>query len=73
MVLVRELNWLFLLVVAVDELFSLLRLTDVAMGSPAETGRAGGSESSSGRSAGYLIFALTVVTLVAPQFSSTGR
>ena len=68
MVLVRELNWLVLLVVAVDELFSIRRVTDTRAGTHGETAPAAWFAEIAQRSAGYLLFGLTVVALVSPQF-----
>ena len=68
MVLVRELNWLFLVVVAVDELLSLRRWTDGEAGVQEETARARWLTALVQHGAGYLVFGLTVVALVAPQF-----
>ena len=60
MVLVRELNWLALLVVAVDELYWLVRAGRLDL-------RAGFEELSR-RRVGYLAFVLTVGVVAAPQF-----
>ena len=68
MVLVRELNWLVLLVVAVDELFSIRRGADVDVRAQGGTAPAAWFAELVHRGAGYLVFGLTVVALVAPQF-----
>ena len=70
MVLVRELNWLFLLVLAVDELFSVLGLprSDTAQRAQPGTVRSRLLSELSQRVPGYVVFALTVAALVAPQF-----
>jgi hypothetical protein len=60
MVLVRELNWLGLLVIGVDELHRLITAGRAGLG-PALT-------MLTRRSAGYLSFWLTVGAVVAPQF-----
>ena len=60
MVLVRELNWLGLLVVGVDELHRLVTAGRADVG--------GALTMLSRRSAGYLSFLLTVGAVVAPQF-----
>lgn len=70
MVLVRELNWLFLLVLAVDELSSVLGIpgSDTAERGAGGTVRSRLFSELHQRAAGYIVFALTVAALVAPQF-----
>ena len=68
MVLVRELNWLVLLVVAVDELLSIFRVAGVGVRASGTTALAAWFAELIRRGGGYLVFGLTVVALVAPQF-----
>ena len=68
MVLVRELNWLVLLVLAVDELSSIRRAADEKVREQGGNSLAAWFKELVQRSAGYLVFGLTVGALVAPQF-----
>ena len=68
MILVRELNWLLLLVVAVDECLSIRRVADARDRVKGETALAVLFAELVQRTAGYLVFGLAVVVLVAPQF-----
>ena len=69
MILVRELNWLLLLVVAVDEVGAVL--TSVPSGADRRVGRSVASLMAAqlrDRGSGYLIFGLALAVVVAPQF-----
>ena len=68
MVLVRELNWLMLLVLAVDELSSIRRAADAEVHAKGGSSLAAWFAELVQRSAGYLVFGVTVGALVAPQF-----
>lgn len=68
MVLVRELNWLFLLVVAVDELVRVFRPERLQAVSPRDDDGPPPLRTLVQRAPGYLMFGLTVAVLVAPQF-----
>lgn len=68
MVLVRELNWLVLLVLAVDELSSIRRAADAEVHAQGGSSLAAWFAELVQRSTGYLVFGLTVGALVAPQF-----
>ena len=68
MVLVRELNWLVLLVVAIDELTAIRHVADVDVGTKRETAPAAWFAAFVERCPGYLVFGLTVGVCVAPQF-----